>query len=109
MIHAYSLTRSILELIQNNPGITRGDILKNLPTNTLPQSVSSIMRHLSAAKAIENRGGIGLAASWYAVVEENVEAPYLVIAGELMDEMAEIHHSRREEYLAKRLQEIFGE
>lgn len=107
--YTHSITRDVLGYIQDNPGCTRRDILTALPLDVKRASVSSILIHLSHAKAIENRGGSGLAARWFPVAEADVDGSYLVIAGELIDEMAEIHHSRREEYLAKRLQEIFGE
>lgn len=104
-IHANSLTRQILEYIKANPGCSRGDILKYIP-DAKPRSVSSILQHLSVKNAIKNPGGAGLAARWVAVESEPQER-YLLIAEELLEELKDIHHSRKKKYLAERLEAIF--
>src|SRR5437016_5343525 len=55
----------------------------------------------------ENRGGSGLAAQWFPI-NILVKVKYLKIAGMLLNELKDVHHSQREIYLAKRLEEIFG-
>jgi hypothetical protein len=107
LIHANSATHVILEYIKAHPGCVRADILGVLPEDFKRGSVSNIMGRLQRTHAIENRGGSGRAARWYAI-ESTVENSYFLIACELLDELKTVHHTRREEYFAERLQEIFS-
>jgi hypothetical protein len=102
-----TMTREILNYIKSNPtGCSLRDILEVLPEDTKPRSVNTILGYLKRAKAIENNGERGLNARWYPVMEE-VDPKYYKIARDLQDEILEVHHTFRTEYLARRLQEIF--
>lgn len=102
MIHANSLTRKVVEFIKVHPGSTRNDIWRAMPMDTKDNSVGSTLTRLHHANVIENRDG-----RWYPV-EMPVQEDYYVVAVELLDELKEIHHTQREEYLGKRLEEIFS-
>lgn len=107
MIHSDSLTRKVLEHVRSNPGTTRPKLLMELPDFTKPHSVSSILGHLAKGGVIENRGRSGRAARWYPI-EIVVNPKFRKIARDLLNELKNVHHTQREDYLAKRLQEIFG-
>lgn len=107
MIHSESMTRKVLEYIRDHPGTTRPNILTVLPEETKKHSVSSILGHLAKGGVIENRGRSGRAARWF-FVDITVSEMFRKIARTLLAELKEVHHSQREDYLAKRLQEIFG-
>ena|SRR5881227_1633083 len=107
MNHANSLTTKVLENVRKSPGVSRRDILAMLPNSPNPRSVSTALTILSHGGVIENRGRSGLAAKWFPVIME-VDFKFRKIARELMSEMRNVHHSQREEFLAKRLQELFG-
>lgn len=108
MVHANSITREILEVIKENPGCVLGDIMEALSPYANRRSVSNMMGRLQQNGAIENRGGHSFKARWYAV-ESKVQTYYLDIASDLLAEMKDIHHTVREEYLAERLEELFGD
>lgn len=108
MIHSNSLTRKVLDYVRDHPGTTRPNILTVLPENTKPHSVSSILGNLAKGGVLENRGRAGRAARWYAQ-EITVDKRWRKIAKMLLTELKDVHHSKREDFLAKRLQEIFGE
>jgi hypothetical protein len=107
MIHSNALTQKVAEFVRNNPGATRPNVLKVLPEGTKPHTVSGILGHLAKGGVIENRGRSGRAASWFPI-DISVKAFYLKIASMLLSELKGVHHSQREVYLAKRLEEIFG-
>lgn len=107
MIHTNALTQKVASYIRDHPGATRGQMLKALNDNANPKTVSSILVHLSHGGVVENRGGSGLAARWFPI-NISVKVKYLKIAGMLLNELKDVHHSQREIYLAKRLEEIFG-
>lgn len=107
MIHSNSTTRKVVEYIRAHPGTTRPNILTVLPDGTKPHSVSSILVHLAKTGVVENRGRSGRAARWFPI-EMVVDIKFRNIARELLSELKSIHHSQREDYLAKRLQELFG-
>jgi hypothetical protein len=107
MIHSDSLTRKVVEFVHDNPGVTRANVLEALPDETKARTVSSIFNYLARTGAIENRGRSGLAARWFPITI-TVGKMYRDIARTLLAELKTVHHSQREDYLAKRLQEIFG-
>lgn len=106
MIHSDSLTRKVLDYVRAHPGTTRPNMLNVLPDETKPRSVSTALYQLAKGGVIENRGRAGRSARWYPI-DISVKAYYRKIARTLLDELKNIHHSQREDYLAKRLQEIF--
>lgn len=107
MIHADSLTRKVADYVRENPGATRPNILTVLPDGTKPHSVSSILGNLAKGGVVENRGKAGRAAMWF-FKDISVKELYRKIARQLLDELKDVHHSQREVYLAKRLEELFG-
>lgn len=107
MIHSNSATRKVVDYIRQNPGATRPSMLSVLPDGTSPRTVSSALNHLARGGVIENRGRAGRAARWYPI-DIKIKVKYLKIAGQLLNELKDVHHSQREVYLAKRLEEIFG-
>lgn len=107
MIHSNALTQKVAEYIRTNPGATRPNLLTVLPEGTKPHTVSGILGHLAKGGVVENRGRSGRAARWFAV-EITVKKSYLKIARQLLSELKSVHHSQREIYLAKRLEELFG-
>lgn|SRR3954454_11095527 len=107
-MHKNSITQKVLEYVRKNPGATRAQMLAILPEATKRRSVTSALIHLSKGGAISNQGGSGLAARWYPIIIE-VDFKFRKIARELLAELKHVHHSQREEFLAQRLQEIFGE
>lgn len=107
MIHSNSITQKVVEYIRENPGATRPKILMVLPDGTNPHTVSSILSHLARGGAVENLGRGGRAARWYPITIV-VKPKFRKIARQLLEELKKVHHSQREDYLAKRLQEIFG-
>lgn len=107
-MHANSITQKVLEYVRKNPGATRAQMLGVLPDNTKRRSVTSALLHLAKGEAVVNRGGSGLAARWYPIIIE-VDFKFRKIARELLTELKDVHHSQREEFLAQRLQEIFGD
>lgn len=102
-----SITKQVVEFVQQYPGCTRADILTVLPKDTKRSSVSSIITYLRKASVIENHGGKGLAARWHPLITE-VDPYFSVVADDLMAELAKVHKTQRNQYLAKRLEEIFG-
>lgn len=108
MIHSNSLTRKVLESVRKNPGVSRRVLIGSLPGKPNPRSVSTALTILARGGVIENKGRSGLAASWFPVIME-VDFKFRKIAIDLLKEMKGVHHSQREEFLAKRLQEIFGD
>ncbi len=108
MIHKNTKTRQILEYIQDHPeGSTLSEITSVFDNQISSMSASSLLGYLRRKKAIETRGGPGRSARWYPI--ENITNPiYNIIAIDLLDELKSIHHSQKSDYLAKRLEEIFG-
>lgn len=100
--------RIILEYIQAHPGAARADILTVLPADTKPGSVSCLIQRLHTTGAIENRGRGGKLARWYPV-ETSDKPEYHTIAEDLLEDLKTVHHAIRAEYLALRLEEIFGD
>jgi len=78
------------------------------PPDTNPRKVGILLANLQKGQAIVNKGGATSAARWYPI-ETQVNAYHLHIATELMDELGNAHPAIRDVYLARRLQEIFGE
>jgi hypothetical protein len=107
MSHPNSTTRKLVDYIRSHPGATRAKMLEALADGTNPRTVSSALNILSRGGAIENRGRAGRAARWFSI-ELTVDGSFRKIARQLLSELKEVHHSQREEYLAKRLQELFG-
>jgi transcription initiation factor IIE alpha subunit len=102
------MTREIVNYIRSNPtGCSISDILVSLPEGTKPRSVNTILQYLKRMKVVENNGERGTKARWYSTVEK-VDPQYMHIAQDLERELAEVHHTLRTEYFARRLQEIFG-
>jgi hypothetical protein len=102
-----SITQEVLEYIQKNPGVMRKKIVADLSLYDKPRVVSMILHRLGKLNAIENRGGRTSSAIWYPV-DSTTELFYQDVAEELLSELKDIHHANRVEYLAKRLEEIFG-
>jgi hypothetical protein len=107
MIHSNSTTRKIVEYIRANPGSTRPMMMSVLPDGTKPHTVSSILGHLSKGGVVQNLGRSGRAARWFPV-QIVVDKKFRKIARQLVEELKNVHHTQREDYLALRLQEIFG-
>jgi hypothetical protein len=107
-MHANSITQKVLEFVRANPGATRAQMLAVLPDGVKRRSVTSALLHLAKGEAVTNRGGSGLSARWYPIIIE-VDFKFRRIARELLAELKDVHHSQREEYLALKLQELFGE
>lgn len=103
-----TLSQKVFEYVHFHPGCTRAEILETLPPNNTPGSVSGILRRLERDNAIENRGGNTCTAAWYPV-ETQVNGVHLGIANELLEELKDIHNVVRPLYLARRLEEIFGD
>lgn len=106
-MHDSSLTRKIVDYVRSHPGTTRSALLQVLPDDTKSRSVSSALNHLAQGGVVQNLGRSGRAARWYPIVI-SVESMYRKIAKQLLAEMKSIHHSQREDWLASRLQELFG-
>ena len=107
MKHSDSISRKILAYVKVHPGCSRKDILTALPADTNHESISSVMHRLKLGGAIENRGGAGTKASWYAV-EIEVSSEYLDLAEDLLKEIASIDRDLKIAYLAKRLEELMA-
>jgi hypothetical protein len=107
-MHDNSLTKKVLEGVRTNPGVSRRALLGLLPGKPNPRSVSTALTILARGGVIENQGRSGLAASWFPVIRE-VDFRFRKIAIDLLKELKSVHHSQREEFLAQRLQEIFGD
>lgn len=107
-MHSNSITQKALEYIRANPGSTRSSMLSVLPEDVKRRSVTSALIHLAKGGAIENRGGSGLSARWFPITIE-VNFKFRKIAIDLLKEMRQVHHTQREDWLALKLQEIFGD
>lgn len=111
-MHDNSTTRKVLDYIRAHPGTTRAKILEDLPEGTSRKTVSSVLGHLARGGAIENRGipnrgKSGLTARWFPITIE-VDFKFRKIAIDLLSELSKVHHTQREDYLARRLQELFS-
>lgn len=108
MLHANSTTRRIVLYLEDHPeGATRKEIIEAVASDSKPRVVSCLLQRLQREKIIENRGGYAHYARWY-VVDDSSHLKYLKIAEDLLEDLQSVHHIRRSEHLAKRLEEIFG-
>jgi predicted transcriptional regulator len=106
MIHEHSATRKILEYIQVNPGVSRSEIISALSLTNPPHSVTVLLGNLRRQNIIKRHGSTK-SARWYPI-EFNADPIYGIIAVDILDELKNIHHTQKADYLAKRLEEIFG-
>lgn len=106
MMHEDALTQRILIYIKEHPGCGRADISRVLPSDVLPNTISGNMANLRRGGAIR-REGWSRGAKWYPVTHET-KPEYQKAAKQLLHDMTEIHHTKREEFLAARLQELFS-
>lgn len=108
MIHENSLTANVLNFIEANPGLSTKEIAKLLPGPR--KSVQRAAEYLRHHKVIENRGGgTGHITAWYALAPPKIKAKYRKLAADILAELAETHHTKREDVLARRLQDLLDE
>lgn len=110
-----NLPSFILGYIRENPGASRQQIVAALPEGSKATTVSATLRRLREDGVIENRaetGSNGLAnryrpAAWH-IVKMSADQHYRRIASTLLQELSDLNTaSAREDFLAKRLQDIF--
>lgn len=99
-----TLTEQIVLYLTDHPGAKRKDICISLGGS--PNTVSSLLGRLSREGIVENRGGYGPNASWYLVNISSIHPKYHNLASNILEEMKKVHHTKRVDYLARRLHEL---
>jgi hypothetical protein len=101
-----TLIKAILIYIRLHPGVKGSEVqvvFKDSPKNAISGSIARLRR----AGLVENRGPSNRWSEWYPVEVEPVDPEFLEIAQELLEVLSTVLKSEREEFLARKLKEIF--
>lgn len=106
-----SYTHQVLLFVRDHPdGIRRREIADAFMGMLPLTGVDSILARLRNLDLVYNDGTIGAKGStWYPKTHEGVSEPFPTIAAKLIEELNDVYYAGQELYLAKRLEELFGE
>jgi len=112
-MHSYtnSIAESIVDFVKKNPGAMRNDIHAALPEGTKWGTVGNTLSRMARGGVLENRGGSTNRwnpARWYFIARP-VNDYAREQARNILAELADLHPSVREQFLAEKLDEMFEE
>jgi hypothetical protein len=106
-----SIAESIVDFVKENPGATRNEILTALPEGIKWGTVSNTLSRMARSGVLENRGGSTNRwdpARWFFIARP-VNDYAREQAREILADLAKLHPSVREQFLAEKLDEMFEE
>jgi hypothetical protein len=101
-----TLSEALLIYIRIHPGVKGSELRTSFKNPKV--SVSGSLARLKRAGLIENRGPKGTRwSTWYPVESEPVDPEFLEIAQTLLKDLKKIMPVEREDFLARKLKELF--
>lgn len=100
----HTLTQSIIDYVTANPGCSRAQVIEGIGFEGDPLQISTMFGRLKRQKVLRAEGPYPKLIRWFRV--EAADEKYKALARDILADMRKVHPAGREDYLAKRLQEL---
>lgn len=101
-----SLTEQIVTYVRNHPGASRADIIKGIGFTGPSLQITTMLGRLKREHALRSEGPYPKLNRWFPIKTTDNQK-YQEIASDILAELKDVHHTAQQDYLARRLQEIF--